>query len=294
MIKAPIGLQELRRRRYRKAKSDTAPRFWGLFVHITKAETLAEAYRIAKRNGGAAGIDGQTFADIESSGLASFLAEVREDLITGRYNPQPNRRGESPKEKGKVRVLQIPCIRDRVVQGALQRILEALFEADFGPNSYGFRPKRSPHRALAEVRRRVRRRMSTVIAVDLSRYFDTIRHAMLLDKIAKRVQDPAVMHLIKQRIKVGGPVGVPPGGPFSPLVANIYGRLFGRTGTVASMLPWMDGNPRPHSGMRSSQADCGWSASRRQRDLCAGRRPARGRRVGKDQKGKPVIGEDET
>ena len=136
--------------------------------------------------------------------------------------------------------------------------------------------------------------MSTVIAVDLSRYFDTIRHAMLLDKIAKRVQDPAVMPLIKQRIKVGGPVGVPPGGPFSPLVANIYGRLFGRTGTVASMLPWMDGNPRPHSGMRSSQAHCGWSASRRQRDLCVGRRPARGRRVGKDQKGKPVIGEDET
>ena len=191
-------------------------------MHITKAETLAEAYRIAKRNGGAAGIDGQTFEDIESSGLGSFLAEVREDLSTGRYNPQPNRRVEIPKENGKVRVLQIPCIRDRVVQGALKLILEAIFEADFCPNSYGFRPKRSPHRALAEVRRSVLRRMSMVIDVDLSRYFDTIRHSILLDKIAKRVQDPVVMHLIKQIITVGGSVGVPQGGPFSPLAANIY------------------------------------------------------------------------
>ena len=191
-------------------------------MHITKAETLAEAYRIAKRNGGAAGIDGQTFEDIESSGLGSFLAEVREDLSTGRYNPQPNRRVAIPKGNGQVRELQIPCIRGRVVQGALKLILEAIFEADFCPNSYGFRPKRSPHRALAEVRRSVLRRMSMVIDVDLSRYFDTIRHSILLDKIAKRVQDPVVMHLIKQIITVGGSVGVPQGGPFSPLAANIY------------------------------------------------------------------------
>jgi RNA-directed DNA polymerase len=119
-------------------------------------------------------------------------------------------------------VLQIPCIRDRVVQGALKLILEAVFEADFCSNSYGFRPQRSPHRALAEVRRSVMRRMSTVIDVDLSRYFDTIRHSVLLDKIAKRIQDPQVLHLVKQIIKVGGTVGVPQGGPFSPLAANIY------------------------------------------------------------------------
>ncbi len=109
-----------------------------------------------------------------------------------------------------------------MVQGALKLILEAVFEADFCPNSYGFRPKRSPHGALAEVRRSVLRRMSTVIDVDLSRYFDTIRHSVLLDKIAKRIQDPRVMHLVKQIIKVGGKVGVPQGGPFSPLAANIY------------------------------------------------------------------------
>jgi group II intron reverse transcriptase/maturase len=109
-----------------------------------------------------------------------------------------------------------------VVQGALKLILEAVFEADFCPNSYGFRPKRSPHGALAEVRRSVMRRMSMVIDVDLSRYFDTIRHSILLDKIAQRIQDPQVLHLVKQIIKVGGTVGVPQGGPFSPLAANIY------------------------------------------------------------------------
>src|SRR5436305_2679767 len=222
MTKAPIGLQNLRRRIYRKAKSDKTHRFWGLFVHVTKLETLEEAYRIAKRNGGAAGIDEQSFSDIESQGLADFLREMREGLITDRYKPLPNRRVEIPKRNGKVRTLQIPCIRDRVVQGALKLILEAVFEADFCSNSYGFRPRRSPHRALAEVRRSVMRRMSTVIDVDLSRYFDTIRHSVLLDKIAQRIQDPQVLHLVKQIIKVGGSLGVPQGGPFSPLAANIY------------------------------------------------------------------------
>jgi RNA-directed DNA polymerase len=222
MTKAPSNLQDLRRRIYQKAKSDQTHRFWGLFVHITKTETLEEAYRTAKRNGGAPGIDGQSFEDIEKAGLTDFLTAVREDLVSGRYEPKPNRRVDIPKGNGKVRTLQIPCIRDRVVQGALKLILEAIFEADFCPNSYGFRPQRSPHRALAEVRRSVMRRMSTVIDVDLSRYFDTIRHSVLLDKIAKRVQDPQVLHLVKQIIKVGGKVGVPQGGPFSPLAANIY------------------------------------------------------------------------
>ncbi len=222
MTKAPIDLQELRRRIYRKAKSDKAHRFWEIFVHVTKMQTLEEAYRIAKRNGGAPGIDGQSFEAIEASGLAQFLEEVRQELVTGRYQPQPNRRVDIPKENGKVRTLQIPCIRDRVVQGALKLILEAIFEADFCPNSYGFRPRRSPHYALAQVRRSVLRRMSTVVDVDLSKYFDTIRHSILLDKIAKRVQDPKVMHLIKQILKAAGKIGVPQGGPFSPLAANIY------------------------------------------------------------------------
>src|SRR6516225_5264866 len=222
MTKTPINLQDLRRRIYRKAKSESSHRFWGLLVHIAKMETLEEAYRNARRNGGAEGSDGQSFEDIETQGRTTFLAAIREDLVTGRYKPKPNRRVDIPKGGGKFRTLQIPCIRDRVVQGAVKLILEAIFEADFCPNSYGFRPRRSPHRALAEVRRSVLRRMSTVIDVDLSRYFDTIRHSVLLDKIAKRVQDPKVLHLVKQIIKVGGKIGVPQGGPFSPLAANIY------------------------------------------------------------------------
>jgi group II intron reverse transcriptase/maturase len=222
MTKAPIDLQELRRRIYQKAKSDPNHRFWGIFVHVAKIETLAEAYRQARRNDGAPGIDGQTFSDIESLGVEAFLQAIRDDLLGGSYEPRANRPVEIPKGNGKVRMLQIPCIRDRVVQGALKQILEMIFEADFCSNSYGFRPKRSPHRALAEVRRSLLRRMSTVIDVDLSRYFDTIRHSVLLAKIARRVQDPVVMHLIKQILKAGGKIGVPQGGPFSPLAANIY------------------------------------------------------------------------
>lgn len=222
MIKAPVILQDLRRRIYQKAKSEKIHRFWGLFVHIAKIETLSEAYRIAKRNAGIPGIDNQSFDDIEAMGVTAFLMEIQTELTTGRYKPKANKRVEIPKDNGKFRTLQIPCIRDRVVQGALKLILEAIFEADFCNNSYGFRPKRSQHLALAEVRRSVLRRMTTIIDVDLSRYFDTIRHSVLLEKIAKRVQDPKVMCLIKQILKVDGKIGVQQGGPFSPLASNIY------------------------------------------------------------------------
>ena len=108
MRKAPIHLQDLRRRIYCKAKSDKTHRFWGIFVHIAKMETLREAYRIAKRNGGAPGIDGLTFDDIESSGLDEFLSAIRDDLLSGSYQPLKNRKVEIPKDKGKVRILQIP------------------------------------------------------------------------------------------------------------------------------------------------------------------------------------------
>jgi RNA-directed DNA polymerase len=222
MIKAPISLQELRRRMYRKAKSDKKHRFWGIFVHVTKMETLREAYVQAKRNDGAPGIDGQTFQDIESKGVEAFLIVIHEELISGEYCPMANRPHEIPKDNGKVRELQIPSIRDRVVQGALKLILEAIFEADFCSNSYGFRPKRSPHQALAEVRRSLLLGMSIVIDVDLAQFFDTIRQHILLEKIARRVKDPEVMHLVKMILSVGGKIGVPQGGPFSPLAANIY------------------------------------------------------------------------
>jgi RNA-directed DNA polymerase len=222
MTKTPISLQELRRRIYQKAKAEPTHRFWGLFPHITRMTTLQEAYQHAKENDGAPGIDGKSFADVEREGVIPFLESIQVELQTGAYRPQANRKVEIPKANGKMRTLQIPTIRDRVVQGALKLILEAIFEADFCTNSYGFRPKRSQHQALAEVRRSVMRRMTTVIDVDLSRYFDTIRHAVLLEKIAKRVEDPQVMRLVKQVIKAAGKIGVPQGGPFSPLASNIY------------------------------------------------------------------------
>jgi RNA-directed DNA polymerase len=222
MRKTSINLQELRRRIYQKAKSEKGHRFWGIYVHVTKIETLRESYRIAKANGGAAGTDNERFSDIEARGLTEYLEELQEELKTGKYKPRKNRRVEIPKGEGKTRILQIPCIRDRIVQGALKLVLEAIFEADFCDNSYGFRPKRSPHQALANVRRSVLRRMTVVVDVDLSKYFDNIQHSVLLGKIAKRVQDGEVMRLVKAILKTNGKVGVAQGGPFSPLAANIY------------------------------------------------------------------------
>lgn len=117
MTKTPSSLQELRRRIYRKAKSEPQHRFWGLFVHVTKRETLQEAYRQAKRNGGAPGTDGQTFAAIEAEGVDAFLKAIREDLLSGRYKPGANRPVEIPKSNGKVRVLQIPIVASVCLQG---------------------------------------------------------------------------------------------------------------------------------------------------------------------------------
>src|SRR5215831_15301209 len=128
---ASITLQDLRRRLYIKAKADKTKRFWGLYGHVAKLETLRAAYDLAKRNNGAPGIDGVTFDAIEVGGLEAFLAELRDELGTRTYRPLRNRRVEIPKGGGKVRVLGIPAIRDRVVQGALKLILEPIFEADF-------------------------------------------------------------------------------------------------------------------------------------------------------------------
>src|ERR1700692_1876581 len=152
MIKAPISLQNLRRSLYVKAKTESSWRFWGLYVHICKLETLREAYQMAKKNNGAPGMDGVTLEAIEEGGVEKFLQQIRDELVTNTYRPTPVRRKEIPKDGGnKVRVLSIPAIRDRVVQGALKLILEPIFEADFQPGSYGYRPKRTAHEAVAKV-----------------------------------------------------------------------------------------------------------------------------------------------
>ena len=127
MTNTPVNLQELRRKIYFKAKAEETWRFWGLYVHVCKQETLCEAYRLAKSNGGAPGIDGITFEAIEESGVERFLQDLRDELLSETYRPQQNWRKEIPKDDGKFRVLGIPCIRDRVVQGALKLILEPIF-----------------------------------------------------------------------------------------------------------------------------------------------------------------------
>src|SRR5579872_2079475 len=209
MIKAPVNLQDLRRNLYIKAKTEPTWRFWGLYVHVCKMETLQEAYDMAKKNAGAPGIDGVTFEAIEESGVEGFLQQIKDELITGTYRPMPARRKEIPKDGGtKVRVLSIPSIRDRVVQGALKLILEPVFEADFQPGSYGYRPRRTAHEALVRVAEAIALGKTHVIDLDLSCYFDGIRHHLVLEKVAKRINDDDVMHLLKLLLKANGKRGV--------------------------------------------------------------------------------------
>jgi RNA-directed DNA polymerase len=223
MIKTPIRLQDLRRRIYVKAKAEPTWRFWGLYVHVCKMETLQEAYQMAKSNKGAPGIDGVTFEAIEESGVESFLKQIQHELVHNTYRPMPVRKKEIPKDGGtKVRVLSIPAIRDRVVQGALKHILEPIFDADFQSGSYGYRPKRSAHEAVDRVAQAIVQGLTRVIDLDLRAYFDNVQHSLLLEKVARRVQDTSVMRLLKMILKSTGAKGVPQGGVISPMLSNLY------------------------------------------------------------------------
>src|SRR6266436_4879095 len=222
MTKTPSSLQDLSKSLYDKAKAEPTKRFWGLYVHVCKKETLQEAYRMAKKNNGAPGIDGVTFEAIEESGAESFLQQIRDELITNTYRPMRVRKKEIPKDGGKVRTLSIPSIRDRVVQGALKLILEPIFEADFQPGSYGYRPKRTAHEAVSRVAEAIVTEKTKIIDLDLRAYFDNVQHYLVLEKVAKRVQDDEVMRLLKMILKATGKKGVPQGGVVSPLLSNLY------------------------------------------------------------------------
>ena len=222
MTKAPISLQDLRRKIYVKAKTESSWRFWGLYVHICKEQTLREAYRLAKKNNGAPGIDGVTFEAIEAQGVESFLKQIQGELIQRTYVPLRSRKQEIPKDGTKVRVLSIPSIRDRVVQGALKLIMEPIFEADFQPGSRGYRPKKTAHEAVARVAEAIVQCKTRVIDIDLSAYFDNVRHDVLLGKVAQRIDDKDVMRLLRLILKASGKQGVPQGGVISPLLSNIY------------------------------------------------------------------------
>ena len=223
MTKAPSSLQDLRRSLYVKAKAEPTWRFWGLYVHVCKRDTLYEAYRMAKENDGAPGIDGVTFEAVEESGVERFLEQIRDELVSNTYRPMRARKKKIPKDGGKkVRVLSIPAIRDRVVQGALKLILEPIFEADFQSGSYGYRPKRTAHQAVNRVAQAIVEGKTRIIDIDLRAYFDNVQHYLLLEKVARRIRDDEVMHLLKMMLKATGEKGVPQGGVISPLLSNVY------------------------------------------------------------------------
>lgn len=223
MIKAPISLQDLRQRLYAKAKADPSWRFWGLFVHVCKQETLDAAYQLAKANNGAPGSDGVTFEAIEASGREAFLGQIRAELVQGTYWPLRYRHKAIPKPSGSGdRVLSIPCIRDRVVQGALKLILEPIFEADFQDGSYGYRPNRSAHDAVEQVADAIAQGKTRILDLDLHAYFDNIRHHLVLSQVAQRVTDPQVLHVIKVILRASGKKGVGQGDVLAPLLSNLY------------------------------------------------------------------------
>src|SRR5262249_59891335 len=148
------------------------------------------------------GIDGVTFGAIKAAGVEAFLGQLRDELVARTDRPLRNRRAEIPKDDGKkVRVLGIPAIRDRVVQGALKLILEPIFEADFHDGSYGYRPKRKAHDAVARVTTAILEGKRQVIDLDLAAYFDTARHDLLGQKVARRVPDAEILHLLRLMLK---------------------------------------------------------------------------------------------
>src|SRR3954451_2008571 len=180
-------------------------------------ETLRAAYAMAKQNDGAPGVDG---VPTEAKRAEPLLEQLRDELTGHTYQPLPARGQEIPNDGGKVRVLSIPAILDRGVQGSLTLILEPVFEADFQP--FGYRPKRTAHDAIKRVAEAIVQRKTRVIDFDLRAYFDNVRHDRLLAKVAQRVDDAEIMHLLKVMLKASGKKGVPQGGVISPLLSNLY------------------------------------------------------------------------
>jgi RNA-directed DNA polymerase len=198
----PEKIRTLQRKLYRKAKAEPAFRFYALYDKIYREDILRHAYRLARANAGAPGVDGVSFPQIEVQGLEAWLAGLREELVSKTYRPDPVRRVMIPKPNGGgERALGIPTIRDRVVQTAAKLVLEPIFEADFEDNAYGYRPARGAVDAVKEVHRLICRGYTDVVDADLSKYFDSIPHGDLLKSVARRVADGAVLRLIKLWLK---------------------------------------------------------------------------------------------
>lgn len=247
VLATPETIRTLQRKLYTKAKQEPAYRFYALYDKISRDDILRHAWRLVRANRGSPGIDGISFEAIERGiGIETFLQELAQDLKDQTYRTQPVRRVMIPKADGSLRPLGIPTIRDRVAQMAVKLIIEPIFEADFCPHSYGFRPKQSAHDAVEDIANALWAGYTQVIDADLSKYFDSIPHAKLMAVVAERMVDGGILAIIKQWLKApvigeddggvkktagGGKAsrqGTPQGGVISPLLANCYLHILDR------------------------------------------------------------------
>jgi group II intron reverse transcriptase/maturase len=243
-LTTPSSVQKLQTALHDKAKGSSKFRFYALYDKVYREDVLVFAYECCQANGGAAGVDGQTFEDIEEYGVRKWLDELAQELKSRTYRPQPVRRVWIPKPDGKQRPLGVPAIKDRVVQTAAVLVLEPIFEADLQPEQYAYRPDRSALDAVRQVHKLLNTGHEQIVDADLSGYFDSIPHADLMKSVARRVVDGAMLHLIKMWLEA--PVeetdekgnthrstrnrdegrGTPQGAPISPLLSNLYMRRF--------------------------------------------------------------------
>jgi len=233
----PAEVRKLQNRLWAAAKQSSERRFHALYDRIYRSDVLWEAWERVRANRGAAGVDGVTLADVEAYGVHQMLGELQERLRAGNYHPAPVRRVEIPKPDGRTRPLGIPTVKDRIAQQATKLVLEPIFEADFLPCSFGFRPKRSATDAMEKLRVGFTKGNVFVFEADIENFFGSIDHDKLLSLVGKRVSDRRVQKLLRGWLCAGvvsdgsfseTVTGTPQGGVISPLLANIYLHAFDR------------------------------------------------------------------